>query len=66
MAKGLSLGLLIVGVVLLVWAFQASNSLNDELSRAFTGSPTDRTIWLFVGGILSLVVGLVGLIRKQN
>lgn len=66
MTKGIAIGLLIVGVVLLIWAFQASNSFSSDVSRVLTDSPTDKTIWLFVGGILALVAGIFGLARKQN
>jgi hypothetical protein len=66
MAKGIAVGLIIVGVVLLIWAFQASESFSSDVSRFFNDSPTDKTIWLFVGGVLALVAGVFGLSRKQN
>lgn len=63
MNKGISVALLVVGVVLIVWGLNASDSVSSEVSRLFTGSPTDKTVWLLVGGIVAGVVGLFGVLR---
>ena len=55
--------LIVVGVVLLFLGLQASNSFSSGVSRFFTGSPTDRTIWLLVGGGAALIAGLFVLKR---
>lgn len=55
--------LIAVGVCLLIYGMQASQSLGSDLSRFFTGSPTDRTIWLIVGGLAALIGGLVLFLR---
>ncbi len=52
--------LLVVGVVLLVWGVRASESFSSDVSRFFTGSPTDKAIWLVIGGIASSGLGLLG------
>ncbi len=57
--KFLGLILMIVGVVLIIWGVQMYGSFGSELSRAFSGSPTDKTIGAFIAGAISLVVGLV-------
>ena len=62
MYKGLSLALLAVGVILLIWGVSASESFSSDVSRFFTGSPTDRTVWLMIGGIAAGLIGLGGLI----
>jgi hypothetical protein len=31
----------------------------------FTGSPTDKAIWLLLGGIVVIIIGLAGLLRGQ-
>jgi hypothetical protein len=33
------------------------------VSRFFTGSPTDKAVWMLIGGIAATVVGLVGTLR---
>ena len=66
--KGISVALLVVGVVLIVWGINASESFSSDVSRVFTGSPTDEAVWLLIGGIVAAIVGLFGLLRgaKEN
>ena len=63
MNKGLSVALLVVGIVLIVWGVSASASFSSDVSRAFTGSPTNEAVWLLAGGIAAAIVGLFGLFR---
>jgi uncharacterized membrane protein YidH (DUF202 family) len=51
--------LLVVGVVLLVMGVNASHSVADQFTHAFTGHFTDATTWYILGGIASAVVGLL-------
>jgi hypothetical protein len=51
--------LLVLGVILFVIGMNASDSVSDQLSNVFTGNYTDATVWYFVGGILSGVVGFL-------
>ncbi len=57
MNKTIGIVLLLVGVLLLVLGANASASFASELSRIFTGYPTDSTMWLLVGGVASLALG---------
>lgn len=52
-----------MGIVLLVYGFNASDSVSSHVSRAFTGAPTNKTVWLLVGGIASAIVGAVMTLR---
>ena len=63
MNKLVSVALLAAGIVLMIFGFNASNSLGSDLSRIFTGNPTDKAIWMLVGGGVLSVAGLVGLTR---
>ena len=63
--KLISLAILALGIVLVIYGVSASESLSSDVSRFFTGSPTDKTIWLMIGGVAAIVVGLVGLLRGQ-
>jgi hypothetical protein len=63
MNKLISLTLLAGGVVLIIYGVNASDSIGSGFSRFFTGSPTDKTIWLLIGGIAASVVGAAGLLR---
>ena len=58
-----SLALLILGVVLLASGWDADRSVSSGVSRLFTGMPTDRALWLLIGGGVAIVAGLGGLTR---
>jgi amino acid permease len=66
MNKFTSLALLAGGIVLIIYGISASDSIGSSFSRFFTGSPTDRTMWLLIGGIVAAVVGLAGLWRGSK
>ncbi len=60
MVKAISIALIVGGVVLLYFGGQAFNSVSSEVSRVFTGSPTNRAIMLIVGGVIATIAGLTG------
>jgi len=66
MNKAISLALLVGGIVLIIYGISASDSLSSSFSRFFTGSPTDKTMWLLIGGIVAAAVGLFGLFRGSK
>jgi len=57
MNKAIGLALLAVGIALLVYGINASDSVSSSVSRTFTGSPTNKTMWLLLGGTASVIVG---------
>lgn len=59
MQKVIGLVLVAVGIVLLVLGINAADSPASEISRFFTGEPTDRAIWLLIGGVAAIVGGSV-------
>jgi hypothetical protein len=63
MNKPISLALLVGGVILIVYGVNASNSNASGFSRFFTGDPTDKTMWLLIGGAVAIIAGAAGLIR---
>lgn len=63
MNRSISLVLLIGGIILIIYGIQANDSTASGFSRFFTGNPTDKTIWLLIGGVVASVVGVVGLLR---
>jgi hypothetical protein len=63
MNKGISVALLVAGIVLAIWGVSALESFSSDVSRFFTGSPTNRAVWLLVAGIVTTIVGLFGLLR---
>lgn len=63
MNKVIWLAILAGGVVLVIYGVSASESFSSDVSRFFTGSPTDKTMWLMIGGIVAIAAGLFGLLR---
>ena len=66
MNKAVLLAILAGGIVLVGFGVAALKSFSSDVSRFFTGSPADKTIWLLVGGIVAIIIGLVGLLRGQT
>jgi uncharacterized membrane protein YtjA (UPF0391 family) len=66
MNKLISLALLVGGIVLIIYGAAASDSLSSSFSRFFTGNPTDKTMWLLIGGIVAAVAGLFGVLRDSK
>lgn len=68
MTKAIAMALLVGGVVLIVIGVNAMDSFSSDVSRFFTGSPTDKALWLLVGGIVAAVTGLTLAVRgwKEN
>ena len=62
MIKALAAALLAGGILLTIFGVSAMNSASSDMSRFFTGAPTDRAIWMLTGGIVMLVAGLAGLL----
>jgi hypothetical protein len=57
MNKALGIALLVVGIILLVFGINASQSFGSDVSRFFTGSPTDKSVWMMIGGVVAAIVG---------
>lgn len=46
----LGLVLLVVGVILLLFGLNASDSVTDSVKEGLTGRYTDKTMWYIIGG----------------
>jgi uncharacterized membrane-anchored protein len=64
MNKGISVGILVAGVILLVFGVNAYHSASSDVSRFFTGAPTDKALWFLIGGAVACIAGFFGLARK--
>lgn len=53
----LSIVLLVVGFILLFFAYQSSQSLGDQVTEAVTGRFTDSTTWFMILGAVSAAAG---------
>lgn len=66
MNKIISLALLAGGIALVVFGLNASDSFSSDVSRFFTGSPTDKAVWMLIGGLVATVVGGMMLLRGSK
>ena len=64
--KVLALVLIVVGLILLFFAYQSSQSLGDQVTEAVTGRFTDSTIWFLILGAASAVAGVGMLIFGRS
>lgn len=58
--------LIIGGVVLIVLGFNATNSFRSDFSRFFSDSPTNKAIWMLIGGFVAAVIGLFGVTHRSK
>jgi hypothetical protein len=54
------------GIALLLWGHNVSQAVDSQVKNLFTGSPTDKAIYLYLGGAVLLVVGIVQLAVKRK
>lgn len=66
MNKTIGMALLAVGIALIVFGISASDSFSSEVSRFFTGHPTDKSMWLLIGGIAASAIGVLTAFRKEK
>jgi len=66
MNKTVFLVVLVLGVVLLAFGAIESDSISSDFSRLFTGEPTDKAVWLLIGGAVATIVGLGGMARGSK
>jgi hypothetical protein len=66
MDKTISLAMLAGGILLVIFGVNASNSVSSDISRVFTDAPTDKAIWMLVGGIVVTIIGAMGLLRGSR
>ena len=55
-----ALALLIGGILLIIFGVNAADSLGSDISRFFNGAPTDKAIWMMIGGVAATIAGLSG------
>lgn len=66
MKNPLAIALIAVGALLIVFGIMSADSLGSEFSKFFTGSPSEKSIWLLIGGTAALVVGIVLNMRTRR
>jgi hypothetical protein len=66
MNKSLSIVLLLAGLALLVYGIMSNNSVASETSQAVTGAPTDKALWMMIGGGAAALFGFIGLLGART
>jgi hypothetical protein len=66
MNKIIPLALLVGGIVLTILGIQAMHSFSSDFARFFTGSPTDKAVWMLLGGVVAAVIGLLMTFRNSK
>jgi LPXTG-motif cell wall-anchored protein len=61
-----SVAFLAAGIILLVYGLNASNSITSSVTQAVSGSPTDKSIWLIVLGVIGILSGAFGLFYRRS
>lgn len=59
MNRPFGLALLVAGLILMVAGYQASHSFSSDVSRFFTGTATNKAMWMLVAGAASAIAGAV-------
>jgi len=60
------MALLAAGIVLTIFGVNAVDSFSSDVSRFFTGNPTDKSMWLLMGGVAAMVLGSIMSFRKST
>ena len=55
--KIVSIVLAVVGIALLIWGFQMSDSVSNQVTESLTGSASDTVMYRYIAGAASLAVG---------
>jgi len=64
--KALGLALLVAGIILIVSGYNVSQSFSSDVSRFFTGTATNKAMWMLVGGAAAAIAGTVLLSRGNS
>ena len=64
MNKALSIAILVAGIILLIFGINAHESITSEAKEAVTGTPTDKSLWLIISGVVAILVGGFSSLRR--
>ena len=64
-AKIIAIALVVVGLGLACWGYQEAGGFGSQVSKAVTGSATNKVMTLYIAGAVSFVVGLYLLMKNK-
>jgi hypothetical protein len=62
--KIIGIALVVLGISLAIWGYQLSGSLGSQITKAVTGSDTDKVMTFYITGAVSFVVGIYLFAKK--
>lgn len=62
--KLLGIALIVLGAGLGYWGYEMSQAVGSQVSEAFTGSASDAVMQRYIGGAVSLAVGIYLFIKN--
>jgi len=63
MYKAIPIALLAAGMILLIFGIDAYKAADSDVAHFFTGSPTDESMAIILGGLIASSVGAGRLLR---
>lgn len=66
MNNAIAVACLVGGVLMIVWGHNMASSVGGELQNAFTGSPGDKPMLLYIGGGILCAAGVAQLVWKRK
>ena len=63
--KVMGIVLLVIGLILLYFGWQSSQSVGDQITETFTGRFTDGTMWFLIIGAAAAVGGVLLAVIKR-
>ena len=61
--KQIGVILIILGFVLIGWGYSIADSVSGQLSSAFSGSPGDKAMILYIVGGICAAIGIIRLVK---
>jgi hypothetical protein len=58
MQRSIGVIALAIGIMLLVWGHDMAESIGSQVKQAFTGAPTDRAMYFYIGGTALALYGV--------
>jgi hypothetical protein len=66
MQKAIGIACLVAGILLLVWGYNAHQSFGSQVQETFTGSPSDKSMYMLIGGAVLSIIGLFQVFRPAK
>jgi hypothetical protein len=66
MNKAMALLFIVGGIILLMMGYNEAHSMRSGFAHYFTGSPTDKSMWMLIAGGIATLAGLISLLTGSK